>query len=176
MTKFSASGRGHANHQEVICKWSDQAGCVPGRMHQTVNWYAGKGTLSPVMKDIQTEAKVKSHFLPIRLMKLSLKFNLIFEVQLIYNVVPISVVQQGDSIIHIQTFFNILFHYCLSQGNISNLPVRLLNLIKTDAGNVGKNTFIGTKEGVQILGNFLEGNLAKFIKIEDSHSLWKLLQ
>ena len=42
-------------------------------------------------------------------------------------------------------------------------------LLKTDAGNVGENTFVGTKEDVQILGNFLEGNLAKFIKIEDSH-------
>ena len=35
---------------------------------------------------------------------------------MIYNVVPISAVQQSDSVIHIYTFFfNILFHYGLSQ-------------------------------------------------------------
>ena len=38
------------------------------------------------------------------------------EVELIYNVVPISAVQQSDSVIHIETFFfYILFHYGLSQ-------------------------------------------------------------
>ena len=38
------------------------------------------------------------------------------EVQLIYSVVLISAVQQSDSVIHIYTFFfNILFHYGLSQ-------------------------------------------------------------
>ena len=44
--------------------------------------------------------------------------NLFFiEVQLIYNVVLISAVQQSDSVIHIHTFFfNIVFHYGLSQG------------------------------------------------------------
>ena len=43
-------------------------------------------------------------------------FNFFIELQLIYSVVPISAVQQSDSVIHIQTFFfNILFHYGLSQ-------------------------------------------------------------
>ena len=38
------------------------------------------------------------------------------EVQLIYTVVPISAIQQSDSVLHIYTFFlNILFHYGLSQ-------------------------------------------------------------
>ena len=43
--------------------------------------------------------------------------NIVFiEVELIYNVVPVSPVQHSDSVIHIQTFFfHILFHYGLSQ-------------------------------------------------------------
>lgn len=109
----------------------------------------GKGTLSSVMKDIQTEAKVKSHFLPIRLMKLSLKFNfLIFEIQLINNVGQSLLYSKVPPLYIYRHSFHTLFHYCLSQGNISNLPVKLLNIIKTDAGNVGKNTFVGTKEDV----------------------------
>ena len=39
----------------------------------------------------------------------------LIEVQLIYNVVLISAIQQSDSVIHIYTFFfNILFHCGLS--------------------------------------------------------------
>ena len=39
----------------------------------------------------------------------------LIEVYLIYNVVPISAVQQSDSVIHIKTFFfYILFHCSLS--------------------------------------------------------------
>ena len=48
-----------------------------------------------------------------------LKLNFIFfiEVELIYSAVPMSAVQQSDSVIHIQTFFfYTLFHYGLSQG------------------------------------------------------------
>ena len=38
------------------------------------------------------------------------------EVQLIYNVVPVSAIQQTDPVLHIYTFFfNILFHHGLSQ-------------------------------------------------------------
>ena len=37
------------------------------------------------------------------------------EVWLIYNVLLITGVQQSGSVIHIYTFFNILFHYGLSQ-------------------------------------------------------------
>ena len=43
-------------------------------------------------------------------------FNIyFFEVQLIYNVVLISAVQQSDSVVHIYILFHILFHYGLSQ-------------------------------------------------------------
>ena len=42
--------------------------------------------------------------------------SFLVEVQLIYNTVPVSAAQQSDSIIHIWIFFfNILFHYGLSQ-------------------------------------------------------------
>ena len=37
------------------------------------------------------------------------------EVELIYNVVSISAVQQSDSVIRIYILFKILFHYGLSQ-------------------------------------------------------------
>ena len=37
------------------------------------------------------------------------------EVQLTYNVVLISAVQQSDSVIHVYILFHILFHYGLSQ-------------------------------------------------------------
>ena len=42
-------------------------------------------------------------------------FFFFIEVELIYSVVPISTVQQSDSVLHIYSFFNILFHYGLSQ-------------------------------------------------------------
>ena len=42
--------------------------------------------------------------------------SIFIEVELIYKVVPLSAVQQIDSVIHIETFFlKILFHYGLSQ-------------------------------------------------------------
>ena len=43
------------------------------------------------------------------------KKNLI-KIELIYNVVLVSAVQQSDSVIHIHKFFNILFHYGLPQN------------------------------------------------------------
>ena len=43
-------------------------------------------------------------------------FNIFFEVWLVYKVVPISAVQQSDSVIHIYMFFlKILFHMVYSQ-------------------------------------------------------------
>lgn len=37
----------------------------------------------------------------------------------------------------------------------------------------GQNTFVGTVEEVEIDGNLGEDNLAKSIKMEDSHTLWQ---
>ena len=44
-----------------------------------------------------------------------LKKNYFTEIQLIYNVVLISAVQQSDSVIYIYILFHILFHYGSSQ-------------------------------------------------------------
>ena len=44
------------------------------------------------------------------------KIQFCIEIQFIYNIMPVSAVQQSDSVIHIYTlFFYILFHYGLSQ-------------------------------------------------------------
>ena len=40
----------------------------------------------------------------------------------VYSVVLISAVQESDSVIHIHTFFVILFHYHLSQDTEYNSP------------------------------------------------------
>ena len=44
--------------------------------------------------------------------------HFLIKVELIYNVAPISAVQQCDSVVHIETFFYVIFHYCLSQETL----------------------------------------------------------
>lgn len=67
---------------------------------------------------LHSETPWKNHCLKLPLLYF---FNLIFkiEVSLIYNVVPISVVQQSNSVVCIYTLFSyILFHYALSEDII----------------------------------------------------------
>ena len=80
------------------------------------------------------------------------KFSFFFlnEVQLIYNIVLVSGVQQGDSVIHLWILFHILFHYDLSLGFLGSAVLKNPPADAGDTKDVGVISGLGRSLGYEM--------------------------